>query len=228
MEKLLNELIKIKEKDENTIQNYFNDLAKYMFSNVTICAGGDNYTFVEIEFYYHDIKKFNKNIYNCTYPRTCKAGDFFWHNSGVDICFDSKEKNKEEDEEEYFGGILIRCLMKNGKDIIAGPMRCANELRNSCNDKIIIKESKEDKENIDQKLHYTIRCGIKADEKQSENNLKRFCFYIEPKTTWTRTRENVTILDTKENRFKFMKEKRDYYYAQPNKRPYAQEIKIIN
>ena len=51
MEELLKELIKIKEKDENTIQNYFNDLAKYMFSNVTICAGGDNYTFVEIEFY---------------------------------------------------------------------------------------------------------------------------------------------------------------------------------
>lgn len=205
----IKKLEEIKEQNESSIQDYFNNLAKYLFSQLVICAGGDKYTFIEIEFYYHDDKIFNAPIYNCTYPRTCEVGKFFWHNSGVDICFDSKESGESEG---FFGGILIRSLMKNGKEIVAGPMRCANELKNSCNDEITISYKSE--EII--KLYCTTRYGIDDDKNQPENNFKRFCYFIMPQT-WNRTKENVWIMDTINKTYKKGK-KNDHYGARPDKR----------
>jgi len=205
----IKKLEEIKEQNESSIQDYFNNLAKYLFSQLVICAGGDKYTFIEIEFYYHDDKNFNAPIYNCTYPRTCEVGKLFWHNSGVDICFDSEESGESEG---FFGGILIRSLMKNGKEIVAGPMRCANELKNSCNDEITISYKSE--EII--KLYCTTRYGIDDDKNQPENNFKRFCYFIMP-LTWNRIKENVWIMDTKNKTYKKGK-KNDYYGARPDKR----------
>ena len=40
---------------------------------------------IDIEFYW-----FSKNHKDTiTYPRNCNAGDWFFHNSGVDLAFDS-------------------------------------------------------------------------------------------------------------------------------------------
>ena len=67
---------------------------------------------IDIEFYW-----FSKNHKDTiTYPRNCNAGDWFFHNSGVDLAFDSyvstSVKNGKRkpvlDGTERFGGILIR------------------------------------------------------------------------------------------------------------------------
>lgn len=215
IESFIKELQGIKEKNQNTIQEYFDDLAKKLFNQMKICAGDDTYTFLEIEFYYHNKTEFDDIIYNCTYPRTRDAGKFFWHNSGVDICFESKE------EEGYFGGILIRSLIKNGKEVIAGPMRCANELMNSCNEKITapyLSDSSKPKD----KIYSTIRYGV-GDEKQTEDKAKLFCYYIEP-GKWTRIRNNVLVIDTNNKIYKLVEKRIDYYNAQPTKRKPQKEV----
>lgn len=206
---LIKKLEDIKNKNQRTIQEYLDDLAKYIFGNVQIVAGDDFYTFVEVEFYYHDDKDFDGYLYNCTYPRTRKTGRFFWHNSGVDICFDSNEN------EGYFGGMLIRTLLKNGNEIVAGPMRCANELKNSCNEKVpnlCLPEEKSEK----QDLFSTYRYGV-GDEKQTEKDPKLFCYYVIPET-WIRTRTNIRVIDYEHRVYKKLDKKKDPYSAQPTKR----------
>jgi hypothetical protein len=135
-------------KEIKTFQDYFNSIAKYIFGNVAIVIGDSNskqikYYLEEIEFYYNNFSKKdldsakNKsekeknfiNHFSCTYKRNRDAGQLFWHYSGVDICFQSYP------EENCYGGILIRSMSKcdgneNNPELIAGPLRCANEIAN--------------------------------------------------------------------------------------------------
>ncbi len=196
------------------MQPYFADVAKYLFNNVAIGAGEDRYTFVEIEFYYYRKGKegergiFEGPRFNCTYPRTRRAGQFFWHYSGLDICFESKES------EQYFGGILIRSLMKNDKDIMAGPMRCSDELLNSCGDKL---PSLIDYEApLEIKTIHTTRYGITADLEQDNNDI--FLGYYIELNTWKRMRENVLIADKESGGYKIVPKKIVDYTARPDKR----------
>ena len=197
-------------KNSDEIQQYFKDVANYLFNRVAISAGADKYTFIEVEFYYYQKGMegmkgiFEGPVYNCTYPRTRKAGQFFWHLSGLDICFESSEKN------EFFGGILIRSLLKNGTEIIAGPMRCMNELMNSCETgmpTLVEKEQISKEEAIP-----TARYGIAADE-DSDVSLG---YYIKPKT-WQRERLNVLVAN-KSGGYDKRPKKIDYYPAQPENR----------
>lgn len=92
------------------------------------------YHFMELEFYYCSPE--HPDV--ITYPRNAEAGDWFFHASGVDICFESKvELNPATgkivgDQDAYgFGGILIRALRKQeeGKTTyITGPLNCCYEL----------------------------------------------------------------------------------------------------
>lgn len=137
-------------KEIKEFQDYFDDIAKYIFGNVAIVIGDSNskqinYYLEEIEFYYNNgkipeeeiaytkdkkEKKEKKNYFSCTYKRERDAKQLFWHYSGVDICFQS--------DLTCYGGILIRSLTKEYKDsegnlvkeLIAGPLRCSNELIN--------------------------------------------------------------------------------------------------
>ena len=113
-------------------QDYFDKIAKYIFGNVAICAGGVLYHLAEIEFYYKNAKV-NSDTFTRTYKRDRKAGQLFWHYSGVDICFSTLEN------QQCYGGILIRSMLKEVKEgdkvqyeLMTGPMRCANELINQC------------------------------------------------------------------------------------------------
>ena len=131
----------------NEFQKYFDDIAKYIFGNVAVVIGDSNskqinYYLEEIEFYYNngkiseeeftfttkkgEEKKGKKNYFSCTYKRERDAKQLFWHYSGVDICFQS--------DETCYGGLLIRSLTKEYdnevKELIAGPLRCSNELIN--------------------------------------------------------------------------------------------------
>ncbi len=212
----LNEISQLKERGD--IQAYFDDLADYLFHHVAIEAGDDTFTFIEVEFYYYQKGEVGKKgifdgekIFNCTYPRTQEAGKLLWHYSGVDICFKSIEKDK------FFGGILIRSLMKKGKknkkdEIIAGPMRCSNELMNSCNEKmpsLIDYEANLDKEPVS-----TIRYGIKADLEQKESPIY-LAYYIKP-DSWNRNRGKVLVANKAGGYDK--RDKIDSYPANPERR----------
>ena len=172
----LNELIKVEQQETGeALQKYFEGLARILFNKIDILAGNDRYSFAEIEFYYQNAI-FKDGQYKDTYARTKSAGSLFWHLSGIDICFES---NKAEG---YFGGIIIRSIVKEDGSLITGPMCCSDELLNSCVQSSTIETpsiipiliDKETELNIDS--HATIRQGIKADKVK---NAIPFCFYVE-------------------------------------------------
>lgn len=118
-------------------ESIFADIAKELFSNYCIKQGNIEYRFLEIEFYYYspkhqDLKEDGKTPF--VYKRQCdNAGAFFLHNSGVDICF----KNEKSEEQQYYGGILIRTLLRIEKTkegnkymVVCGPLDCCSALFN--------------------------------------------------------------------------------------------------
>ena len=113
---------------------YFPALAKELFEYYVIQKGNIQYKFTEIEFYlYHDKRR---DI--ISYPRNTKAGEWFFHASGVDIAFESHVEVKEGvkkpvlTKDAFFGGILIRGIeriVSEGKNIpFKGPMLSCEEL----------------------------------------------------------------------------------------------------
>ena len=97
-------------------------IAEILMWKYAIKKGDKRYAIVEIEFYLYS--KDHKDY--ITYPRTIKAGRWFFHQSGVDLTFESNEIS--------FGGILIRGLYKlhpitkDEERYIFGPQKCVNEL----------------------------------------------------------------------------------------------------
>lgn len=107
----------------------YREISKTLLCDCVIIKGETEYRIREIEFYlfrpdYQDY---------VTYPRTCNAGDWFFHNSGVDIAFQSKSSTPKADPKtDCFGGVLIRtveCIKgKNEKRLFDGPIKVVNEL----------------------------------------------------------------------------------------------------
>ena len=120
----------LKKGDVKRFKEICFDIAQTLFKKYCIeCVSDDKkkvYYFAEIEFYY-----FKNDIWNdtITYERDeYSAGTFFYHLSGVDICFDSKP--------DEYGGILIRSIFEidsNKKKIVTtGPLNCLTIILNSC------------------------------------------------------------------------------------------------
>lgn len=128
----LKELLIIKSDED--VEAKFKQIANVLFQNYHIEKGTDIYDFLEIEFYYYS--KQHPDI--VTYPRTIDGGKWFLHTSGIDIAFQSKvekdEKGEIDDNNSFFGGILIRSLSKRTTNhstrVIGGPRRCLYELFN--------------------------------------------------------------------------------------------------
>lgn len=103
------------------------DIANTLFSDYCINCNGKEFYFAEIEFYYWEKRKWNEKWNRVTYPRDgYKAGTLFFHLSGFDICFESYYG------EAKFGGILVRCIMDENNEVIAGPLNCKDIILNSC------------------------------------------------------------------------------------------------
>lgn len=106
-------------------QESFAPIANILMGEYVIQKGNCRYAIVEIEFY--AFSKDHKDF--ITYPRTIKCGRWYFHQSGVDLTFESIcDKN-----ELRFGGVLIRGLYKlnqsGGKGTyVFGPKKCVNEL----------------------------------------------------------------------------------------------------
>ena len=130
MESLLQQL---KEINIMSPQDSFPDIAKNLMRNYIIKKGQKRFAIVEIEFYLFS-KEHPDYI---TYPRKMEAGRWFFHQSGVDISFESDlELITKNDKITYkvndnsiFGGILIRGIYDiEKKSYIFGPQKCVNEL----------------------------------------------------------------------------------------------------
>ncbi len=132
MDSLKNRLGKDYIKKQDNLEDYFKSLAEELFKFYVIQKGDIQYWLTDIEFYlYHDQRR---DI--ITYPRNCKAGEWFFHPSGVDIAFESHVKKKGKKatltQDAFFGGILIRGIKRivpKGEDILFdGPMLSCDEL----------------------------------------------------------------------------------------------------
>lgn len=120
----------------NDYNKYFADIAKELMCNHRILKGNTAYDIVEIEFYLFTPK--HQDV--ITYPRATSEGQWFFHQSGVDLTFKSvnveftneetRDTIKEGNgETSTFGGILIRGIRRlRDKKYIWGPLKCVNEL----------------------------------------------------------------------------------------------------
>ena len=126
--------------DDEISDDTLEKIAEGIICNSYINNGSDTkYIPIEIEFYYHSPrlpfkKGENYEKDHITYPRDIQeSGKLLYHYSGIDICFQSKNREKEKIE---FGGILIRSLLKikdNNEEIIYGPLCCKDVLLNEAN-----------------------------------------------------------------------------------------------
>ena len=125
-------------------QDSFPDIARNLMCNHVIKKGKKRFAIVEIEFYFYS-KEHPDYI---TYPRKMDAGRWFFHQSGVDLTFNTlgepnKDKNKKGKEclnykDCSFGGILIRGIYLIDKEFekqifkrdnyIFGPRKCVDIL----------------------------------------------------------------------------------------------------
>lgn len=100
---------------QNGYQKTFDKIAKILLNKVAICKGEKIFYIKDIEFYLYE--KNHRDI--ITYPRICKAGQWFFHPSGIDISFESSVEVNSNDyelfqpilrEDAFFGGVLIRAI----------------------------------------------------------------------------------------------------------------------
>ncbi len=99
-------------EDEESIERRFSDIADILLTKTSIRKKDRLYFLTDIEFYWFTAS--HKDI--ITYPRNCEAGEWYFHQSGVDISFKSFVSTKVVngkrkpvlDGKERFGGILIR------------------------------------------------------------------------------------------------------------------------
>ncbi|MBD5352021.1 MAG: hypothetical protein HDR86_04250 [Bacteroides sp.] len=117
----MNELIKQLQScpaSADDICNYFSETAELLMNGYVISRRGVEYEIIDIEFYLFTPE--HQDV--ITYPRDCKAGEWFFHQSGVDLTFATTENQ--------FGGILIRGLReiseKGTKTV--GPLKCVDLL----------------------------------------------------------------------------------------------------
>lgn len=182
------EIIKIKHMDRledllnkpkpdmssEAVSKLFHEIAESLMGNYIIKKGKKRYAIVEIEFYLYTPQ--HKDF--ITYPRNLKAGRWFFHQSGVDLTFNTlgeptKDINKKGKEclnykDCSFGGILIRGLYLidknfeedfNKDNFIFGPLKCVNILwddfnafENSDNEYPVIIEANEKEKVILQQI----------------------------------------------------------------------------
>ena len=179
------------------IQDRCLEIAKTLFENYCVKCGYKAYRFAEIEFYYYRNEESGKNNFDKewnreTYPRNKDAGKFFFHYSGVDICFQCHYDDIDKDNEYgEFGGILIRSL-RDGTKILAGPLFCANLMLNACKEHMPTLQKGDYQQCT---LEHATRFGISSDKKQEEGKELFLCYYATDvngeKLDWDKSSERI-------------------------------------
>ena len=167
---LMNPFDKLSKGEEKKFQRECALIAQKLFDNYCLLCGDVKYFFAEIEFYYYEKGKWDDKWNEVTYARDgYKAGDLFYHLSGIDICFESHYVNFNA----KFGGILIRAIKDEKGIVIAGPLTCKDEILNACMGKkmpILVK--------ISTPLKISLKSTYRAlgkNDTDKEND--RLCFY---------------------------------------------------
>lgn len=155
-------------------ENCFIKIAEKLFDEYAIQTHNALYRIVEIEFYWNS----TSHIDNSTYKRNHvnpKAGDWFFHYSGVDIALENEETGG-------YGGILIRSIFNVDKKLITkGPMVCAMKLFSGTNafeksiQTSIIPYTFEKA-----KIKNTTRVGLGQNAKENGADTLNYAFIINP------------------------------------------------
>lgn len=134
MKYLKKKLAQLNAKSEtNEIRHLMTCLADDLLKSYHIQKGTDEYFLVNIEFYF--CNKYHPDI--ITYPRELEEGKWFFHQSGIDLTFkssyspyDGDNKTVDITKDYFFGGILIREILKknNMEVLLDGPYKCEWEL----------------------------------------------------------------------------------------------------
>ena len=207
-EKLTNPFDGLKANDEKGFIEICAKIAEELLNNYGIKCESKIYYFAEVEFYYYEKNRWDKEWNEKTYPRTGKkAGSLFFHYSGFDICFESKF------EEGKFGGILVRSLKDEAGLFITGPSVCSLEILNACNEQKIWPELVPVSNKGCRLCEKPItRYGITYKDKQEDRHL---CFYDERlKEKLKNEFENATwdYSKSKDNTVKGVKNLVRYYH----------------
>ena len=175
------------------VQITFAMIARNLFNNCYIGCGDVEYYFAEIEFYYYDKEQClgsNAEQYKwqlITYARSDKkVGDFLYHLSGIDICFDSRI----DSDCVRFGGILIRSIKdKNDKVVAAGPYTCRDFILNECCKKAMSIPKLGVREKLSDITPIAIYRYISANDLKIDKDLElKLCFY-DGNLDWVKTSE---------------------------------------
>jgi len=126
--------------DSDEVEKKFEIIAEILLNWCIIRVNAKRFRILEIEFYLFGGKGDHKDI--IAYPRTdMEGGEWFFHPSGVDLCFKSHCERKDnhyviDEKENEFGGILIRSLeevdhqMRPVGDPIFGPWKSMDVIFN--------------------------------------------------------------------------------------------------
>lgn len=165
---------------ENDVNRVCREIAKELFGQYCIKCLDEEYYFAEVEFYYWQKDRWEKEWNRVTYPRDgYEAGQLFFHMSGVDICFDSSFKDAK------FGGILIRAIMDHEGNVIAGPLNSMLYLLNACKGGEMPKLEKLQAHKHEVKLKSTYRALGEKDKEKEKSSKLSLCFYDAlPKEKW--------------------------------------------
>lgn len=111
-------IVRLKELLQSPKPTQFKEIASLLMNECCIVKNGKKYELVEIEFYLFSEEHPDAIVY----PRDCVAGQWYFHQSGVDLTFATSDKQ--------FGGILIRGLREidGERKQIFGPQNCVNLL----------------------------------------------------------------------------------------------------
>ncbi len=109
---------------DNPSQETFKKIAEQLFNKYAIQKGDIIYRLIDIEFYWHSDDHPDHSVYKRIHVHP-KAGDWFFHYSGVDIALGDENSGG-------YGGILIRGIQNmadsSSKGFTKGPMVCAMKL----------------------------------------------------------------------------------------------------
>lgn len=129
MNELKTKLVLHDDMNTNNVQSLMNELTPFIMDNYKIFNGKNAYSILEMEYYIHtplhQDKRSNSDTTTVYSRPGKKAGDMFFHFSGMDICF--------EPDQNSYGGILIRSLVDESdpSHIIKGPCKCLVDLMNT-------------------------------------------------------------------------------------------------
>ena len=121
------------ENGVNGLEEKFYEIAEILLTKTKIVKGTREYYITDIEFYLYCDR--HEDI--ITYPRNCEAGDWFFHDSGVDISFGSNLSFEDDkailENNSFFGGILLRGIKPVGgysssKNLTDAPKNIVDEL----------------------------------------------------------------------------------------------------